>query len=61
VIREGNTQMIDSIIQSGKGDGMQGMDDALAAALEAGKITPRDAHLKARDKARFEGLVPDEG
>jgi twitching motility protein PilT len=60
VIREGNTQMLDSIIQSGKGDGMMGMDDALAAALEAGKITPRDAYLKARDKARFEGLVPDE-
>jgi twitching motility protein PilT len=59
VIREGNTQMIDSIIQSGKGDGMQGMDDALGDLLQAGRITARDAYMKARDKTRFESQVPD--
>ena len=59
VIREGNTQMIDSIIQSGKGEGMQGMDDALHELLQAGRITPRDAYMKARDKSRFEAMVPD--
>jgi twitching motility protein PilT len=59
VIREGNTQMLESIIQSGKGEGMQGMDDALHEQLEAGRITPRDAYMKARDKTRFEALIPD--
>jgi len=60
VIREGNTPMIGSIIQSGRNDGMQAMDDALFALVQDGKITPRDAYLKAADKARFEGLVPGE-
>jgi twitching motility protein PilT len=58
LIREGNTQMISSIIQSGKGEGMQAMDDALLALLEAGTISARDAYMKASDKTRFENLVP---
>ncbi len=60
VIREGNTPMIGSIIQSGKSEGMQGMDDALFALVQDGKIAPRDAYMKAADKARFESLVPGE-
>ncbi len=60
VIREGNTQMLDSIIQAGKGEGMQGMDDALMTLVEAGRINPRDAYMKARDKSRFEAMVPAE-
>lgn len=60
VIRESNTQMINSIIQSGRAQGMIAMDDALAAHLEAGVITAEDAHAKANDKARFEAqLTPD--
>jgi len=58
VIREGNTPMIGSIIQSGKNDGMQAMDDALYALVDEGKISGRDAFLKASDKARFESLAP---
>ena len=54
VIREGNTPMIRSIIQSGRADGMQLMDDALGALIDAGKITKQDAFLKASEKARFE-------
>ena len=60
LIREGNTPMIGSVIQSGKAQGMQSMDDALFALQDAGRITPRDAYLKATDKTRFEALVPDE-
>jgi twitching motility protein PilT len=60
VIREANTQMLDSIIQAGKGDGMQGMDDALLMLVEAGRINARDAFMKAKDKSRFEALVPSE-
>jgi twitching motility protein PilT len=57
VIREGNTQMLYSIIQSGKGQGMQAMDDVLWDYCESGRISPRDAYMKATDKGRFEGLV----
>lgn len=57
VIREGNTTMLNSIIQSGKAQGMQAMDDALFAAAKSGEVRGYDAYLKATDKARFEPLV----
>ena len=60
LIREGNTQMISSIIQSGKGEGMQAMDDALMELVQQDVITGRDAYMKALDKARFESLVPED-
>ena len=59
VIREGNTQMLYSIIQSGKSQGMQAMDDALFQLAKDGKITAHDAYMKSTDKARFEPLVGD--
>jgi twitching motility protein PilT len=59
VIREGNTPMIRSIIQSGRSEGMQLMDDALAELVEKKVITPRDAYLKASEKARFEALLEE--
>ena len=55
VIREGNTPMLSSIIQSGKAQGMQSMDDALFAYVGAGKIKAADALAKATNKSRFEG------
>jgi twitching motility protein PilT len=57
VIREGNTQMLYSIIQSGKSEGMQAMDDVLFAFAKDGTITARDAYMKAADKSRFEPLL----
>ncbi len=52
--------MLHSIIQSGKGQGMQVMDDVLFAYAKHGKITPHDACMKATDKGRFEPLLgPD--
>jgi twitching motility protein PilT len=59
VIREGNTPMLTSIIQSGKGVGMQSMDDALFAAARDGRVSPADAAAKASDKARFQPLLGD--
>ena len=59
VIREGNTPMLTSIIQGGRNQGMQLMDDALLALVEQKKISPRDAYMKATDKARFENLIAD--
>jgi twitching motility protein PilT len=57
VIRDGNTQMLNQIIQAGKSQGMQGMDDVLFAYAKQGKVTPEDAYMKALEKARFEPLV----
>ncbi len=57
VIREGNTPMIHSIIQSGKGMGMQSMDDALFTLAKDKRIGGEDAYLKATDKRRFEEFV----
>lgn len=60
LIREGNTSMVSSLIQSGRKEGMQAMDDALFSLVQEGRVHPRDAYMKANDKARFEPLVPGE-
>jgi twitching motility protein PilT len=60
VIREGNTPMITSIIQGGRSQGMQLMDDALMALVEQQRITPREAYMKATNKGRFEGMIEEE-
>ncbi len=52
-IREGKTSMVHSIIGAGRAQGMQTMDDALAALLTSGTIDVREAYLKATDKQRF--------
>ncbi len=57
VIREGNNQMLYSIIQSGKKEGMQAMDDVLFQCAKDGVITGHDAYMKATDKSRFEALL----
>ena len=58
LIREGNTPMMNSLIQSGRKDGMQSMDDALFALVQAQRVDPREAYRKAADKTRFESLAP---
>jgi twitching motility protein PilT len=60
IIRDGNTPMISAIIQAGKSQGMQSMDDVLFAYAKDGKITAHDAYMKATDKGRFEPLVQAE-
>jgi len=57
VIRDGNTQMLASLIQSGKSQGMQSMDDVLFKLAKDGTITGTDAYMKATDKQRFEPLA----
>ncbi|HEX6900164.1 MAG TPA: PilT/PilU family type 4a pilus ATPase [Thermoanaerobaculia bacterium] len=59
IIREGNTPMLTSVIQGGKSMGMQLMDDALMALVEAKRIAPREAYMKATNKGRFEGMVKE--
>ena len=57
VIREGKITMLNSIIESGKTQGMQTMDDTLFAYVKEGKVRALDAYMKASNKARFESLV----
>jgi twitching motility protein PilT len=57
LIREGNTPMINSLIQGGKKLGMQQMDDALMKLVEEKAVTPKAAYMKATDKERFEPLL----
>jgi twitching motility protein PilT len=51
LIRERKTFQLGSIIQTGRRDGMQTMDDAVIALVRAGAVTPEDAapHLSTRD------------
>ncbi len=58
IIREGNTSMLASVIQNGKAQGMQTMDDSLMELFKDGQIRIEDAFLKAQNKPRFEKLVP---
>jgi len=58
VIREGKIDRIVSIIQSGKGEGMIEMDDALEQLVEQGIIDGQDAYMKAIEKKRFERYMP---
>jgi len=58
-IREGNTPMLISIIQGGKGQGMQTLDDALARLVASGQVTLEDARRKALNRENLDKLVAE--
>lgn len=60
IIREGATQKLQDVIVSGKGQGMQFMDDAIWAQLKEGTVSPDEAFMKAVDKERFRIFVEKE-
>jgi twitching motility protein PilT len=60
IIREGATQKLQDVIVSGKGQGMQFMDDAIWTLLQQGIVTPHEAFMKAIDKSRFKKFLPAE-
>ena len=53
IIREGAVAKLTDVLISGKGEGMQFMDDAINALLQKGVVSPQEAYMKAIDKARF--------
>ena len=57
IIREGNTPMLRSVIQAGKKEGMQALDDDLQELVSQNRITREAAQSKAFDKARFESAA----
>jgi twitching motility protein PilT len=56
IIREGKITMLNSLIEGGKAQGMQTMDDTLFAFVKQGKIRGSDAYMKATNKSRFESV-----
>jgi twitching motility protein PilT len=54
VIREAKTYMLPGIIQTGKKQGMQLMDDALMALLDRGAISRDEAYARAEQKQAME-------
>jgi len=59
LIREGKTFQIPSIIQTGKKDGMQLMDQHILELLKTKKIAPEEAYRCAQEKRHFEQYLPD--
>lgn len=57
IIREGNTMMLTSVIQSRRMQGMCTMDDSLMDLVKADKITGAMAMAKAHKKSRFAEFV----
>ncbi len=58
LIREGKTFQIPSIIQTGKREGMQLLDSHLMELLNAGTVTPEEAHRCAINKSQFTAKLP---
>ena len=56
IIREGSVSKIVSLIESGGGEGMQKMDDAILKRYQDSEITGDTAYLFATQKQRFEHL-----
>lgn len=59
LITTDQTHQIPAQLQTGRGVGMQSMDQALLEAIDANEIDPSDAIRYARDKKRFQRFVSD--
>ncbi len=54
IIREGKTQDLANVMQSGRSHGMHTLDDALRDLVVSNIVDPRDAFLHAHNKSIFE-------
>ncbi len=61
IIREGKASKLLSYIESGKGRGMQLLDDSLVKMVKNNIVSVEDAFLKATDKQRFETWLKQSG
>ncbi len=57
LVREGKTFQIPSMIQMGKAEGMQLLDQAIMELLMQKIISPEEAYIKANDKKPFERFL----
>ncbi len=60
LIRDGKTFQIPSIMQTGKGVGMQIMDESILALLQEKKISPESALENAMNPNRFKNITEQE-
>jgi len=61
LIREGKTYQLPSMMQIGKGRGCITMNDSLFQHVKSGKVEPREAYIKAVDKAGLLAMYEKEG
>ena len=60
LIREGKLHQIPSMIQTGRKDGMQLLDQHIMELLMSGEVDPTEAYLKANNKATFKPHLKEE-
>ena len=60
LIREGKIHQIPSMIQTGRRDGMQLLDQHILEYLMSGVIDPTEAYLKCHNKAAFQQYLGEE-
>ncbi len=61
LIREGKTFQIPSIMQTGRGQGMVTLNDALFDLVKRQLVDPKEAYLKAAAKAEFKAMLDRAG
>ena len=61
LIRENKIFQINSVLETGKAQGMRTIDEALLELLAAGRIDPADAWRNAVNKTRFADIAPKAG
>jgi twitching motility protein PilT len=61
LIMSDQSHQIPAQLQTGRDVGMQLMDQALMAAIEAGEVDPDDAFRYAGDKRKFKRFITDTG
>jgi len=57
LIREGKAFQLPSIMQTGKGQGMSTLNDALLDLVQKGVVSPKEAYFKAVAKAEFKTIL----
>ena len=60
LIREGKIHQIRSMIQTGKKDGMQLLDQHILEFLMSGQITPEEAYMRCNNKTAFREHLKEE-
>ncbi|MHC1700214.1 MAG: type IV pilus twitching motility protein PilT [Humidesulfovibrio sp.] len=60
LIREGKTHQLPSVLQTGREQGMQTLDDEIARLITAGIISPEDGLAQAVNKDKISGLTKED-
>jgi twitching motility protein PilT len=60
LIREGKTHQLPSVLQTGREQGMQTLDDEIERLIKAGIISPEDGLAQAQNKEKISGLTKED-